>query len=124
MTKSYSDPRKVSVISIITRNKISKALIGRKHSLETKIKMSKSRMGIKNYYFGKKLSSVTLEAARLVRGKRIYVYSADNNSLVNNSPFLSIRETVNYLPISTVTLKSKLDKGVPFKGFFYYSNPK
>jgi group I intron endonuclease len=123
MTKSYSDSRKINVISTLTRNKISEALTGRKHSLESKIKMSKSRTGIKNYYYGKRLSPVTLDAARLIRGKKIYVYEGDNLSLVNNSPFLSIRETVKYLPISNVTLKSKLDKGIPFKGYYYFSTP-
>jgi hypothetical protein len=69
--------------------------------------MSLSRSGIKNYYFRTKLSSTTLEAARLVRGKIIYVYLAKDLSLFNNSPFPSIRETVKYLPISSRTLKIK-----------------
>jgi group I intron endonuclease len=122
MTKSYSDPCKFNIKSILTKYKISKALTGRQHSSENKIKMSKSRKGIKNYYFGKRLPSVTLEAARLIRGKKIYAYHAENLSLVNNIPFVSIREPVKYLPISTVTLNNKLDKGIPFKGYYYYSN--
>jgi group I intron endonuclease len=123
MTRSYSDPRKNNEISILTKNKISKALTGRKHSLESKLKMSKSRMGIKNYYFGKRLSSLTLEAAQLVKGKKIYAYYVEDLSLVNNAPFIGIRDTVKHLPISTVTLKNKLDKGVAFKGYYYFSNP-
>jgi group I intron endonuclease len=123
MTKSYSDPRRGNQVSVMTKYKISKALIGRKHSLSSKIKMTKSRTGIKNSYYGKRLPPFTLEAARLIKGKKIYVYYADNLSLVNNSPFLSIRETVNCLPISAVTLKSKLDKGIPFKGYYYFSSP-
>jgi group I intron endonuclease len=123
MTKSYSDPRKINIISTLTRYKVSKALTGRKHSLDSKIKMSKSRTGIKNYYYGKRLSLDTLDAARLIRGKKIYVYDAKNLSLVNNSPFHSIRETVKCLPISSVTLNSKLDKGIAFKGYYYFSSP-
>lgn len=43
MTKSYADPRKVNEISVLARYKISKALIGRKHNLKSKIKMCLSR---------------------------------------------------------------------------------
>lgn len=123
MTKSYADPRKINVMSVFTKEKISKALIGKKHSLMTKKKMSLSKSGSKNYYFGKRLSSVTLKAAQSLKGKAVYVYSVDNSELFNNKPFPSIRETVKHLPISFVTLKSKLDKGVPFKGYYYYSSP-
>jgi group I intron endonuclease len=123
MTKSYSDARKINTISVLTRNKISKALTDRKHSLDSMLKMSKSRAGVKNYYFGKRLSSVTLEAARTIRGKKIYAYNAKDLSLLNNAPFISIRETVRFLPMSSVTLKNKLDKGIPFRGYYYFSKP-
>jgi group I intron endonuclease len=122
MTKSYSDPRKIKGTSVLTKNKISETLLGKKHSLDSRIKMSKSRTGVKNYYFGKRLSFVALERARLVRGIKIYVYNAKDFSLVNNIPFPSVRTTVKSLPISATTLKNKLDKGTPFKGYLYFSS--
>jgi group I intron endonuclease len=123
MTESYVDSRKVNLVSSLTKYKISKSLTGKKHSLSSKLKMSLSRSGINNPYFGKKLPSKTIEAARQVRGKTIYVYLAKDLSLINNLPFPSIREVVKYLPISSVTLKVKLNTGIAFKGYYYYSNP-
>jgi len=123
MTSSYVDPRIFRKISVITRKKISQSLIGKKHSTETKIQMSKSKSGSNNFYFGKSLNSVTLLAAQQVRGKKIYVYYEKDKSLVNNLPFVSIRETVKNLPISPVTLGKKLDSDVAHKGYYYYSSP-
>lgn len=123
MTKSYVDARKIKGVSIITKYKISKALLGRKHSLDSKLKMSLSKSGFKNYYYKKRLASKTLEAARLVKGKAIYVYSVNNLTLYNNSPFPSMRETVKQLPISFSTLKSKVETGISFKGYIYYTSP-
>jgi hypothetical protein len=74
---------------------------------------------LKNYYFGKRLNVNTLTAAQKVRGKLIYVYSQKDMSLLNKSPFISIRETTKYLPISPVILKIKLDTGKRFKGYLY-----
>jgi len=85
--------------------------------------MSESKVGKKNYYFGKKLHSSTLFAAQKIRGKLIYVYSEEDKSLVNNLPFISIRNTVKHLPISSVTLMRKLYTSIPFKGYYYYSVP-
>lgn len=85
--------------------------------------MSESKLGKKNYYFGKKLHSSTLFAAQKIRGKLIYVYSEKDKSLMNNSPFISIRETVKHLPICFNTLIKKLDTGIPYKGYYYYSLP-
>jgi hypothetical protein len=45
-----------------------------------------------------------LLAAQKVRGKWIYVYYEKDKTLINNSPFISIRKTSNYLPISPGTL--------------------
>ena len=76
--------------------------------------MSKSRSGLGNVYFGKGLHPSTLLAAQKVRGKSIYIYTEINKTLVNNSPFISIRETSKHLPISTSTLGKMLDTGKLF----------
>jgi len=94
--------------------------------MKTKIQMSKSKSGSNNFYFGKSLNPITLLAAQKVRGKKIYVYTSvsrppqprgrdsekDKSSaprgalggprrgLINDLPFVSIRETVKHLPIS------------------------
>lgn len=125
MTRSYTDSRKIYVKSMspLTKKKISDSLKGRFHTLETREKMSRSKSGRNNIYYGKRLHPLTLLAAQKVRGKLVYVYSSKNKSLVNNSPFVSIRETAKYLPISPVTLVKKLDTGKRFKGYYYYSYP-
>jgi group I intron endonuclease len=94
-------------------------------SLETKKKMSASKSGSNNFYFGKKLHSYssTLLAAQKARGKLIYVYNEIDLSLVNNNPFISIRETAKNLLINPGTLVKKLDSGIPFRGYYYYSKP-
>lgn len=66
---------------------------------------------------------LTLLVPQKVRGKLIYVYSSENKLLVNNSLFVSIRDTAKYLPLSTVTLVKKLDTSKRFKGYYYYSFP-
>jgi group I intron endonuclease len=124
LTHSYVDASKLRIMSPITRNKISTALKGKIVTLETREKISKSRSGWANYYYGKRLHSSTLLAAKNARGKVVYVYNEKDMHLVNDKPFASIRDTVKYLPISPVTLAKKLDTGVPFKGYFYFSNYK
>ena len=69
----------------------------------------------------KKLHPYTLLAAQKIRGKLIYVYSEKDLSLVNNIPFISIREAANYLPINPGMLVKKLDNGLPFKYYYYFS---
>lgn len=123
LTFSYRDPRKLQVVSPITKIKISTALKGKLMSLETKKKMSASKSGSKNFYFGKKLHSFTLLAAQKSRGKTIYVYNENDLSLVNNNPFISIRETAKNLLISPSTLVKKWDSGIAFRGYYYYSKP-
>jgi group I intron endonuclease len=85
--------------------------------------MSLSRSGENNYYYGKRLNSKTLNAAQKAKGKLIYVYSEKEKYLVNNAPFISMRETAKYLPINPGTLKRKLDTDISFKGYYYYSVP-
>jgi len=123
MTKSYSDIRKIKKMSILTRWKISNSLKGKVHSLEAKKRMSLSRSDKNNYYYGKRLDSKTLSAAQKVKGKLIYVYSEKDKYLINNAPFISMRESAKYLPINPGTLKRKLDTGILFKGYYYYSIP-
>ena len=62
-------------------------------------------------------------AAQKVRGKPIYVYYEKDKTLVNNSPFINIRDTYKHLPVSTGTLVKILDTGKLFKGYYYYSFP-
>jgi hypothetical protein len=57
----------------------------------------------------------------MARGKKVYVNCEINMCLVNNKPFVSIREAAKYLTISSSTLVKKLDSSIPFKGNFYYS---
>jgi group I intron endonuclease len=124
MTRSYVDASKLNIITPMTKKKISDSLKGRKHSIETKIKMIKSRSGLGNHYYGKRLHESTLLAAKKVRGKPIYVYSLKDGTLINNSPFMSIRDTAKYLLINAGTITKKLDTGIPFKGYLYYSKCK
>lgn len=90
-------------------------------SLEPRNKMSISKSGSKNFYFGKRLDPSTLLVTQKIRGKLIYVYNEKDLSLVNNIPFISIREGVKNLPISPGTLIKKLDSSLPFKGYYYFS---
>ena len=82
--------------------------------------MSKSKSGSGNVYFNKRLHPSILLAAQKVRGKPIYVYSEKDKILINNSPFISIRETSKRLPISPSTLAKILDTGKLFKDYYYY----
>ena len=90
-------------------------------SLETRTKMSKSKSGRDNYYFGKKLHPNTILAAHKARGKEVYVYSEENKDFIGC--FVSIKETAKRFPVNPGTLIKKLDTNHPFKGFYYYSYP-
>lgn len=46
-----------------------------------------------------------------------------NKTLVNNSSFISIRETCKHLPVSSSILAKILDTGKLFKGYYYYFFP-
>lgn len=111
-------------MSAITKAKISISLTGKQMSDSTKNKMSASRSGERNYYFGRSLPVTTLDAAAAVLGTPVYVYDKVTLTLVNGKPFRSIRETVKHLPISQATLPKKLDTGKPFKGYYYFTNPR
>lgn len=92
-------------------------------SLDTKKKMSASKSGSNHFYFGNKLHSSTLLGAQKARGKLIYVYNEIDLSLVNNNPFICIRETAKILFIKPGTLIKKLNSGISFRGYYYYSKP-
>lgn len=123
LTFSYRDPWKLKILSPITKRKISASLKGKTMSLEARKKMSISKSGSLNFYFGKKLHPSTLLAAQKARSKLVYVYKEKDLSLVNNIPFISIREAAKNLPMNPGILVKKLDTGIPFKGYYYYTIP-
>lgn len=111
------------MISLLTRSKISKTLIGRKDSEITRTKKSISRKGILNPFYCKGPGIKALDIAAEKAGTKIYVYDITKFNLVNNKPFRSIRSAAKVLPISANTLSKKLDTNKPFKGYYYYSKP-
>ena len=58
LTHSYRDPKIFQRISPMTKRKISASLKGKNMSLETRKKMSISKSGSNNFYFGKKITSL------------------------------------------------------------------
>jgi hypothetical protein len=84
--------------------------------------MSESKKGNKNHFYLIGPKKKTLDAAIEVLGKLIYVYDKNFN-LINNKPFRSMREVSNFTTISRNTLSKKLDSGLLFKGYYYYSKP-
>lgn len=109
--------------SMMTKAKISVALTGRVDTLATRKKKSVSRIGPLNPFFGKGPGIKALNKAAELAGTQVYVYDATTFALVNNSPFRSIRATGAVMPISTSTLPKKIDTGLQFKGYYYYSTP-
>jgi group I intron endonuclease len=123
LTSSYCFQVIKTGVSNITRARISASLTGRSHTSETKALMSLMRTGPKNPFFGKSLSQKTLDAAVMVTGTPIYVYDVGTFTLINGTPFRSIRETEKHMPIGASTLPRKLDTNKPFKGYFYLTFP-
>ena len=123
LIKSYSDSRNI-FLSNLTRSKISVTLKGRKATEKTKLKMSLSRIGVLNPFFGKGPGKIAIDKAAILKGKSVYVYDVISLTLVNDKPFRSIRETVKFMPISANSLSLKINTNNPFKGFYYYSYPK
>ena len=83
--------------------------------------LCQTRMGSLNPFFGIGPGIKAVEAAAELSGTKVYVYDVNSFTLVNNKPFRSIRKAAEAMPISTVTLASKLDTGKPFKRYYYYS---
>jgi group I intron endonuclease len=93
-------------------------------SLKTRNKKSIRILGKNNPFFGKGPGIVALNKAAYINGTKIYVYNANNISLVEGSPFRSIRIASKSLPISANTLSKVLDTGKIFKNYYYYSKAK
>ena len=123
LTKNSAYPRVTGTMSLLTRSKISATLTGRKDTDATRAKKSASRMGSLNPFFGIGPGIKAVEAAAELSGTKVYAYDVNSFTLVNNKPFRSIRKAAEAMPISTVTLASKLDTGKPFKGYYYYRTP-
>lgn len=85
--------------------------------------MSKNRSGDKNYWYGKILPSVILDAAAEIKGTKVYAYDSDTFSLVNGKPFRSLRSTVKMLPVTMYKLPLVLDTGLEYKGYYYFTTP-
>lgn len=111
-------------LSLMTRSRISLALQGRVDSVETRRKKSLSRLGINNPFFGKGPGIKALDKAAELSGTMVYVYDASTFTLVGQVPFRSIRAAALVMPISASTLPNKLNTGIPFKGYYYYSTPR
>lgn len=80
-----------------------------------------ARMGALNPFFGVGSGIKALDAAAEKAGTKVYVYSVDNFALVNGMPFRSLRATSDAMPVSHMTLPSKLDTGKPFKEYYYFT---
>lgn len=124
LMKSGADPRMIHIKSLLTRYKISQALLGRKHTESTRALMSANRFGIKNPWYGKPLPNAALDAAAEKKGTKIFAYDELTFSLVNGLPFRSLRATIKMLPVSPYKLPLVLDTGKAYKGFYYFSEAK
>ena len=120
LTSAGIDARLSPVVSEYTKFRISQTLMGSTHTEATKMKMSISKTGTNNPYYGKSLPTATLIAAKQINASPIYVYDAKTNNLVNGKPFASIRDTVKVIPLSYSTLERYVNTGKPFKGYKYY----
>lgn len=85
--------------------------------------MSTNWAGNKNYWYGKILPSVILDAAAEIKGTKVYAYDSDTFSLVNDKPFRSLRSTVKMLPVTKYKLPLVLDIGLEYKGYYYFTTP-
>lgn len=124
--------------SAITRARISASLLGRIESEETRTRKSIARSGLffflflrtkkknkskKNPLYGKSLPRHVLDAAAIKAGTPVYVYDQETFTLINNTPFRSLRDTAKNMPVSDSTLVTKLNTNKPFKGFYYFTSP-
>jgi len=86
--KSYTDPRALGSLSLLTRSKISAALTGRKDTDETRAKKcfsppwyAEQGMGSLNPFFGKGPDFKAIEAVAELSGTKIYVYDVNSFTL-------------------------------------------
>jgi hypothetical protein len=89
----------------------------------TRDKKSVARLGSKNPFFGIGPGIEALNKAAELAGTKVYAYDLSTFTLVNSTPFRSIRATVLIMPISAVSLQKKINTGVPFKGYYYFTSP-
>lgn len=108
-------------ILLLTRSKIRLSLLGRKDSDVTREKKSKSRLGVINPFYGKGPRKIALDIPAEKKGFRVFVYDAENFSLVNDFPFRSIRIAAKNIFISATTISSYINTNKSFKGYYYYS---
>ena len=85
--------------------------------------MSQKRSGEQNYWYGKIIPSVILDAAAELKGTKVYAYDSDTFSLVNGKPFRSLCSTVKMLPVTMYKLPLVLDTGLDYKGYYYFTTP-
>ena len=109
------DPRRLNLVSLLTRSKMSATLSGCKDSDETRAKKSEARKGRKNPFFDKGPGIKALDIAAEKKGTKVYAYDANNFTLVDGAPFRSIRMITKIMPVSNSILPFKLDTGKPFK---------
>lgn len=109
----------MSVMSELTKLKISLALTGRTDSVETRLKKSLGHSGALNQYYGRGLALSTLDAAANANGKKVYVYNADTKTLV--AQYRSMRQTATKIGITFNPLARVIDTGMAYKGHLYYT---
>jgi group I intron endonuclease len=110
----------------------SKALIssirsGQTLSEETKLKISSSLKGrimtdTHKLNISKAKQNYVPVAANIARSKKVWVYDVNNN-LVNNTPFLSVGQCLDYMKISRKTFYKYVDTDLNYSGYYYYRTP-
>lgn len=123
LTKTGQDFRLLNKHSLLTKIKISAAALSYRHSIQSKLKISQAHSGINNVNFGRPLPNKVLDAAAEKLGTKIYVYDVKSLTLLNGTPFRSIRLTAKILIISPLSIVKYIDSGKPFKGYYFYSKP-
>jgi hypothetical protein len=127
--KKEKNPMWGKSLSKDTRDKISEAQkgnqsnLGKKHSLETKKKMSDTQLGDKNSFFGKKHSIDTINKIKCTKlkdttlCKRIIQYSLEGSFIQN---WQSIRAAARALNISASSISRVCSgRSLMYKGFIW-----
>ena len=68
------------------------------------------------------MPQTTLDAAAAVTSQKIWVYYAESKVLVPGAPFSSQHKASSALSISRVTIRKKLNTGIPHNNYLFYSN--
>jgi group I intron endonuclease len=93
-----------------TKARISSSLKGRVFSDAQRLKMSEA-----------KKDRAPL-AANLSRRKKVWVYDLNYN-LLNNAPFLSVKECLDYTNINRKTFYKYVDTNKDYLGYYYFTKP-